>query len=171
METYFVMDKFQHPIIVCTHKLNLSSLEELARELAIESKLTIQIENEDGLKITFEPPKHIFSGELKINRLKIIPDLKYKLISDNYQLYLFAEFIEIKFTIEVDYYHFLHLYKRDELKEFLFFQDFFGLLKTFGATEIYFGIFEEFKNVLTFIYSWENVTQKISESNYFKVSI
>ena len=165
------MDKFQHPIIVCTHNLNFSSLEELARQLAIESKLTIQIENEDGLKITFEPPKPIFSSELKINRLSIIPELKYKLFTANYKLYLFAEFIEIKFTIDIDYYHLLDLYKRDEIQEFKFFQNFFDLLKTFGATEIYFGIFEEFNDKLPLIYKWKHVTEKISRSNYFKLTL
>ena len=164
------MDKFKHPIIVCSHKLNLSSLEVLAKQLATEARLSIQIENEEGLQITFEPPKYVLSGKLKIYSLQI-PQMKYKLTLDNYQLYMYEEFIEITFPFQVDYYHFLDLYKRDEFKESAFFKDFFEILKNFGTTEIYFGIFEEFKNVLSLIYNWKNVTQKISDSNYFKVSI
>ena len=165
------MDKFQHPFIVCHHKLKLTSLEQLGRHLAVKSNLTIQIVNEDGFKITFEPPKSIYSSKLKISSSSSIPQLKFELLLNDFRLIFFEDFIEILMNFKVDYYHFLDLHNRNELKEFEFFQDFLKLLETFGVNEIYFGIFAEFGNGKKFKYKWKNIRKEISGLNYFKLTL
>lgn len=165
------MDKFQHPFIVCNHKLKLSSLEQLASQLALKANLTVLIEKEDGFKITFEPSNSIYNTKLKITSTTMIPQLKYELLLDDFKLFLYSDFIEILITFKVDYYHLLDLHKRNELTGFDFFQDFFGLLHTFGAKEIYFAIFEEFGNGKKFKYKWKNVLKEIMTHHHFKVSI
>lgn len=165
------MDKFQHPFIVCHHKLKLTSLEQLGRHLAVKSNLTIQIVNEDGFKITFEPPKSIYSSKLKISSSSSIPQLKFELLLNDFRLIFFEDFIEILMNFKVDYYHLLDLHKRNELKEFMFFVNFFEILNSFGVKEIYIGIFEEFGNGKKFKYKWKNVVKEIITVCHFKVSI
>jgi hypothetical protein len=68
--------EFKHPFIICSHKLKLSNLEQLGRTLAVKLNSTIQIENNEGFKITYESPNSNYCTQLKIASTTIIPQLK-----------------------------------------------------------------------------------------------
>ena len=163
--------EFKHPFIICSHKSKLSNLEQLGRTLAEKLNSTIQIENNEGFKITYESPNSNYCTQLKIASTTIIPQLKYEILLGDFKLSLFEDFIEIKINFEVDYFHLLDLHKRNGLKECEFFKEFFKILNTLGVTEIYFGVFDEFGNGKKIKYKWRNVLKEISNTTHFKLSL
>ena len=165
------MDEFKHPFIVGSHKLKLSNMELLARELAIKLNLAIQIEDKDGLKITFGNEKATFINKLKPRNTFLIPELKYEFLIENFKLFMYDDFIEIKINFQVDYYNLLDMHERKKLKDLEFFQDFFKILTLLGCTEIYIGIFEEFSKGKKINYKWRNVLKEVSNTTNFKISL
>jgi hypothetical protein len=163
--------EFKHPFIICFHKLKLSNLEQLGRALAEKLNSTIQIENNEGFKITDESSNFTYCSQLKIASTTIIPQLKYEIRLGDFKLFLFEDFIEIKINFEVDYFHLLDLHKRNGLKKFEFFKEFFKILNTMGVTYIYFGVFDEFGNGKKVNYKWRNVLKEVSNTTHFKLSL
>ena len=111
------MDKFKHPIIVGAHKLKLSNLEQLAKDLALKLNAKIEIESKEELIITFKTKNPIYTGRLIQKNFNLIPQLKYQLNLDDFKLIIYEDFIEILFLFDVDYFHLYDLSKKDELKK------------------------------------------------------
>ena len=165
------MDKFKHPIIVGSHKLKLSNLEQLAKDLALKLNATIEIESNEGLIITFESKKLLNIGRLIQRNSTLMPQLKYQLILDEFKLIIYEDFIEILFLFDVDYFHLYNLSKKDELKKIDTFHRTFSILSILGIKEIYIGIFDEFGNGKKVKYKWKNVFKEIINYEHFRVSI
>lgn len=165
------MDKFKHPIIVGAHKLKLSNLEQLAKDLAIKLNATVEIESSEGLIITFESKKPIYTGRLIQRNSTLMPQLKYELNLDEFKLIIYEDFIEILFLFDVDYFHLYDLSKKDELKKIDTFHRTFAILNILGIKEICIGVFDEFGNGKKIKYKWKNVLKEIITLHHFKVSI
>lgn len=161
-------DTYQHPLIVCKHELNISDIETLGGFLSKKLKLTIEIDD----KLFFK--KRIYNsigrGEARLVAVKslLIPEKKFHLQLDEIVLFIFTDFIEIKFDIPLDYFHLFDLYNRNELLEIKLLKTFFGHLNSLGIDEIHFGIFGEFEKDEAFTYCWKEIYRIISKyNNYF----
>ncbi|MDD3005004.1 hypothetical protein [Flavobacterium sp.] len=165
------MDKFKHPIIVGAHKLKLSNLEQLAKDLALKLNAKIEIESKEELIITFESKKPIYTGRLIQKNFNLIPQFKYQLNLNEFKLMIYEDFIEILFLFEVDYFHLYDLSTKEELKKIDTFHKTFTILNILGVREIFVGIFEEFGKGKELKYKWKNVLKEINTLQHFKVSI
>lgn len=165
------MDKFKHPFIVGAHKLKLTNLEQLAKDLAIKLNATVEIESKEGLIITFESKKPINAGRLIQRNSKFMPQLKYELILEEFKLIIYEDFIEILFLFDVDYFHLYDLSTKDELKKIDTFHRSFAILNILGVKEICIGVFDEFGNGKKIKYKWKNVLKETTSLRHFKVSI
>ena len=165
------MDKFQHPIIVGAHKLKLSNLEQLAKDLALKLNAKIEIESKEELIITFKTKNPIYTGRLIQKNFNLIPQLKYQLNLDDFKLIIYEDFIEILFLFDVDYFHLYDLSKKDELKKIDTFHKTFAILNILGVKEICIGIFDEFGKGKEIKHKWKNVLKEIITHQHFKVSI
>lgn len=165
-------DSYQHPLIVCKHELDLSDIETLGEFLSKQMKLTIEIDD----KVFFK--KRIYNaigtGEARLIAVKslLISEKRYDLILNGIILFIYIDFIEIKFSMPLDYFHLYDLNKRKELKEIDVFKTFFNQLKSVGIDEVHFGIFSEFEKDEGFTYCWKNIYRIMSKyDNYFKLKI
>ena len=165
------MDKFKNPFIVGAHKLKLSNLEQLAKDLAIKLNATVEIESNEGLIITFESKKPIYTGRLIQKNFNLIPQLKYQLNLEEFKLIIYEDFVEILFLFDVDYFHLYDLSKKDELKKIDTFLRTFAILNILGVIEICIGVFDEFGNGKKIKYKWKNILKEIITHQHFKVSI
>jgi hypothetical protein len=165
-------DTYQHPLIVCKHELDLSDIETLGEFLSKQMKSSIEIDD----KVFFK--KRIYNaigiGEARLIAVKslLISEKRYDLILNGILLFIYVDFIEIKFNITLDYFHLSDLNKLNELIEIDIFKTFFNQLKSIGIDEVHFGIFAEFEKDEGFTYSWNNIYRILSKyDNYFKVEI
>lgn len=165
------MDKFKHPFIVGAHKLKLSNLEQLAKDLAIKLNATVEIESKEGLIITFQSKKPFTTCRLIQRNSTLMPQLKYELILEEFKLIIYEDFIEILFLFQVDYFHLYDLSKKDELKKIDTFHRSFAILNILGVKEICIGVFDEFGNGNKIKYKWKNVLKEITTLQHFKVPI
>lgn len=165
------MDKFKHPFIVGAHKLKLSNLEQLAKDLAIKLNATIEIESNEGLIITFKSKKPVNTGRLIQRNSTLMPQLKYELILEEFKLIIYEDFIEILFLFDVDYFHLYELSKKDELKKIDTFHRSFAILNILGVKEINIGVFDEFGKGKKIKYKWKDVLKEIITQQHFKVPI
>ena len=165
------MDKFKNPFIVGAHKLKLSNLEQLAKDLALKLNATIKIESNEGLIITFESKKPVNTGRLIQKNSKFMPYLKYELILEEFILIIYEDFIEILFLFDVDYFHLYELSKKDELKKIDTFHRSFAILNILGVKEICLGVLDEFGIEKKIKYKWKNVLKEIITLRHFKISI
>lgn len=163
---------YQHPLVVCMHKLKLSDIETLGEFLSKQLKLAIEIDD----KLFFK--KRIYNAigteEARLIAVKslLISEKRYDLILNGILLFIYVDFIEIKFNITLDYFHLSDLNKRKELNEIDLFKTFFNKLKSIGIDEVHFGIFAEFEKDEGFTYSWKNIYRIMSKyDNYFKLEI
>jgi hypothetical protein len=165
------MDEFKHPFIVGSHKLKLSNLEQLAKDLALKLNATVKIESQEGLIITFESKKPIYKGRLIQRNSKLTPQFKYELILEEFRLNIYEDFIEVLFRFDVDYFHLYDLSIKDELKKIDTFHRCFAILNIFGVKEIYIGAFNEFGKGKKIKYKWKNMLKEIITLRHFKFSI
>ena len=165
------MDKFKHPIIVGAHKLKLSNLEQLAKDLALKLNAKIEIESKEELIITFKTKNPIYTGQLIQKNFNLIPQLKYQLNLDEFKLIIYEDFIEILFLFDVDYFHLYDLSKKDELKKIDTFHRTFAILNILGVIEIFIGVFDEFGKGKEIKHKSKNVLKEITALHHFKVSI
>ncbi|EKT4549192.1 hypothetical protein JE952_000802 [Flavobacterium psychrophilum] len=90
----------------------------------------------------------------------ILAEKKFHLQLDEKVLFIFGDFIEIKFDITLDYFHLLHL---NELKKIELLETFFKQLKSLGIDEVHFSVFAEFEKDEGFTYCWKNIFRIISK--------
>lgn len=164
---------YQHPLIVCYHELDLSDIEILGKQLSRQLNLTIEIDHKLFLKKKIY--NSIGSGhEASLIAVKssLIPEKKFHFYLDEIAIFIFTDFIEIKFNMPLDYFHLSELNGRKELLEIELLKKFFSQLKSIGIDEVHFGIFAEFEKDEGFNYSWKNIYRIISnQENYFKLDI
>jgi hypothetical protein len=161
-------DTYQHPLIVCKHELDLSDIETLGELLSKQLKLTIEIDDKLFFKKRIYNP--IVKGEARLIALKssLIPEKRFHIQLDEIVLFIYTDFIEIKFDIPLDYFHLSELNSRNELLEIELLKIFFGQLKSIGIDEVHFGIFSEFEKDEGFTYCWKDIYRIISKhENYF----
>jgi hypothetical protein len=164
---------YQHPLIVCKHELDLSDIEILGKQLSKELNLTIEIDDNLLSKKRIYNPIGI-GNEASLTAVKslLIPEMQYNLHLDEVALFIFTDFIEVKFDIPLDYFHLSELNNRKELLEIELLKRFFSQLKAIGINEVHFGIFAEFEKDEDFTYCWKNICRILSKyENYFKLDI
>ena len=164
---------YQHPLIVCKHELDFSDIEILGQQLSKQLKLTIEIDDNLFFKKRIYNP--IGSGnEARLTAVKslLIPEMQFNLHLDEVTLFIFTDFIEIKFDIPLDYFHLSELNNRKDLLEIELLKTFFSQLKAIGINEVHFGIFAEFEKDEDFTYCWKKIYRILSKyENYFKLAI
>lgn len=166
-------DTYQHPLIVFKHNLNTKNIEKLGKNLSDSLKLNIEIDDKKSSinKVISNPTGNGYARLILMKSL-ILPEKKYHLQLDEIVLFIFEDFIEIKFDITLDFFHLLQLNENNELKEIVLIETFFKQLKSLGIDEVHFGIFAEFEKDDSFTYCWENIYRIMSKyENYFKVAI
>lgn len=166
-------DTFQHPVIVCAHNLDVSDFDSLASQLANRLTLNVEMQNHKNCDLkTIYNSNAIDKVQLIEKKSSILPDMRYELVLNEVSLIFYDDFIEICITFELDYYHLLKLYQKNELKTIIFFNTLFNQLKLLGIEEVHFGIFVESANGKNFKYCWENIFQNLLSSlNYFKLTL
>ena len=166
------MNEFKHPFIVCRHRLKIKDIEQLAKELALKLNLKVTAEFEDRFKITYENPRSEGFVTIIERKSGLIPQIRYELRFNDFRIIIYEDFFEIVFNFEIDFFHILDLYHKNQLKEITFFKDFFNLLSLLGISEIYIGIFKEFGKGKKIKYTWRNVFRELSKkSETFKVQL
>lgn len=166
------MNEFKHPFIICCHRLKIKNFEQFAKELALKLNLKVTAEFEDRFKITYKNPKP--EGSLTIIERKsgLIPQIKYELRFNDFKIIIYEDFFEIVFKFEIDFFHILDLHQNNQLKEVAFLKEIFKLLLSLDISEIYIGIFEEFRKGKKIKYTWKNVFRELSKtSQTFKVQL
>ena len=148
------MNEFKHPFIVCRHRLKIKDIEQLAKELALKLNLKVTAEFEDRFKITYENPRSEGFVTIIERKSGLIPQIRYELRFNDFRIIIYEDFFEIVFNFEIDFFHILDLYHKNQLKEITFFKDFFNLLSLLGISEIYIGIFKEFGKGKKIKYTW-----------------
>lgn len=164
-------DTYQHPLIVCKHNLNIKNIEKLGKNLSDSLKLNIEIDDKESSinKVITNPTENGYARLVSIKCL-ILPEKKYHLQLDEVVLFIFEDFIEIKFDITLDYFHLLQLNENNELKKIVLIETFFKQLKSLGIYEVHFGVFAEFEKDEGFTYCWKNIYRIMSKyENYFKI--
>ncbi len=165
-------ETYQHPLIVCTHKLDLSDIETLGEQLSKKLKLNIEIDDKKLLKKRIYNPIAREDARLVVVKSLLIPEKKLHLQLGEIVLFIFTDFIEIKFDIPLDYFHLLDLNNSQEITKIELFKTFFNQLKSMGIDEVHFGIFAEFENDEGFTYCWKNIYRIMSKyDNYFKLKL
>lgn len=166
-------DTFQHPVIVCSHNLDLSNFEDFANQLSNKLILTIEMRNNKNFYIkTVEFSNAPDRAKLIRKESSLIPGLKFELILDEYSFLFHDNFIEIITYFEIDYFHLFLLHQKSELKEILLFSTLFNQLKILGIEEVLFGVFADTANEDNFHYCYENISRDISNSrSYFKLKL
>ena len=164
---------YQHPLIVCKHNLNIKSIEKLGEDLSNLLNFNIEIDDKKSSinKVIHNP---IGNGNARLIKMQslILPEKKFHLQLDEIVLFIFGDFLEIKFDITLDYFHLLHLNERNELKKIELLETFFKQLKLLGIDEVHFSIFAEFEKDEGFTYCWKNIYRIMSKyDNYFKLEI
>ncbi len=166
------MNEFKHPFIVCRHRLKIKNLEQLAKELALKLNLKVTAEFEHRFKITYENPRPEGFVTIIERKSGLIPQMKYELRFNDFKIIFYEDFFEIVVKFEIDFFHLLDLYQKNQLKEVAFFKEIFNLLSLIGISEIYIGIFEEFGKDKKIKYTWRNVFRELSKtSQTFKVQL
>ena len=164
-------DTFQDPVIVCTHNLNISDFDSFANQLVNGLTLNVEMQNHKNSYLkTIYNSDAIYKVQLIEKKSSILPDMRYELVLNEVSLIFYDDFIEICISFELDYYHLLQLYQKNELKTIFFFNTLFNQLKLLGIEEVHFGIFSEAANGQDFKYCWGNIFQDlINNHNHFKL--
>lgn len=166
-------DTFQDPVIVCAHNLDVSDFEYFASQLANRLILNIEMQNHKNSYLkTIYNSDSIDKVQLIEKKSSVLPVMRYELVLNEVSLIFYDDFIEICITFELDYYHLLPLYQKNELKTIFFFNTLFNQLKLLGIEEVHFGIFSEAANGEDFKYCWENIFQDlVNNHNHFKLTL
>ena len=163
---------YQHPLIVCTHQLDISYIETFGEELSNKLQLNVEMNDDFLIKKTIYHNVATKNAQLRVIHSVIIPAIRYHLRFDEVLLIIYDDIFEIKFDITLDYFHLLRLYERNELKKIQLFETFFKQLKSLGIDEVHFGIFAEFEKDEGVSYCWENIYRIMTKcENYFKLEI
>ncbi|MDD2986793.1 hypothetical protein [Flavobacterium sp.] len=162
---------FEHPLIVCNHKLNLSNFDNFANELSTRLNLTIEMHDSSYSYLkTITNENEMGTGRLIIRKSLLIPDIRYELNHEEVLYIIYNDFIEIKFDFEVDYFHLKELTEQNKLESIKFFDSFFNLLKSIGVKELHFGIFNEFMKTTSIKYKWDTIFHELKNNHeYFKI--
>lgn len=165
-------DTFQHPVIVCAHNLNISDFDSFANQLVNGLTLHVEMQNHKNSYLkTIYNSDAIDKVQLIEKKSSILPDMRYELVLNDVSLIFYDDFIEISISYDLDYYHLLQLYQKNELKTIFFFNTLFNKLKLLGIEEVHFGIFSEAANGEDFKYCWENIFQDLTNShNHFHLA-
>ena len=166
-------DAFQHPVIVCAHNLDVSVFEYFASQLANRLTLNVEMQNHKNSYLkTIHDTFTINKAQLIEKKSSILPDMRYELVLNDVSLIFYDDFIEISISFDLDYYHLLQLYQKNELRTIFFFNILFNQLKLLGIEEVHFGIFSEAANGEDFKYCWGNIFQDlINNHNHFKLTL
>ena len=166
-------DTYQHPLIVCQHNLNIKNIEKLGKNLSTFLKLNIEIDDKkSSINKSINNPTGNGYARLILMKSLILPEKKFHLQLNEKVLFIFVNFIEIKFDITLDYFHLLELNEKKELKKIVLIETFFNQLKSLGIDEVHFGVFAEFEKDEDFTYCWNNIYRILFKyDNYFKVEI
>ena len=166
-------DTFQDPVIVCAHNLDVSDFEYFACQLANRLILNIEMQNHKNSYLkTIYNTSAINKAQLIEKKSSVLPDMRYELVLNDVSLIFYDDFIEISISFDLDYYHLLQLYQKNELKTIFFFNTLFNQLKLLGIEKVHFGIFSEAANGEDFKYCWENIFQDlINNHNHFKLTL
>jgi hypothetical protein len=166
-------DAFQHPVIVCAHNLDVSVFEYFASQLANRLILNVEMQNHKNSYLkTIHNTFAINKAQLIEKKSSVLPAMRYELVLNDVSLIFYDDFIEISISFDLDYYHLLQLYQKNELKTIFFFNTLFNQLKLLGIEEVHFGIFSEAANGEYFKYCWENIFQDlINNHKHFKLTL
>ena len=166
-------DTFQHPVIVCAHNLDVSDFDSLASQLANSLALNIEMQNHKNSYLKTKSYTNATNKATLIERKStLISNMKYELVLSEISLIFYDDFIEINISFDLDYFHLLQLYQKNELKKIILFNTLFNQLKLLGIEEVHFGIFAESANGEDFKYCWKNIFQDLSNShNHFQLAL
>lgn len=166
-------DTFQDPVIVCAHNLNISNFDSFANQLANSLILNTEMRNHKNSYLkTIYYKSVINKAQLIEKKSSVLPDMRYELVLKDVSLIFYDDFIEISISFDLDYFHLLQLYQKNELKKIILFNTLFNQLKLLGIEEVHFGIFAESANGEDFKYCWKNIFQDLSNShNHFQLAL